>query len=85
MFPYQSHNSAVGSIEHIIFPKPALKPKIPDPENPFNNRLFGGMGTLAAVAAVTRAIQELPNFGVKLVGYNGLMLVGGVIAFVICN
>ena len=34
--------------------------------------MFGGLGTLAAAAALTTAIQSLP--GIKLTGYCGLML-----------
>eukprot|EP01034_Spumella_vulgaris_P034369 gene34369-42385_t len=32
------------------------------------------MGTLAAVATVTSAVKALSSHGIKLVGYNGLML-----------
>lgn len=39
-------------------------------------RGFGGVGTIAATAAMTTAIQtKLPHtFGIKITGYNGLML-----------
>ncbi|VEU34708.1 unnamed protein product [Pseudo-nitzschia multistriata] len=43
------------------------------------SRGFGGVGTIAATAAMTTAIQtKLPSeeegFGIKITGYNGLML-----------
>lgn len=34
----------------------------------------GGFGTLAAVSAVTKAVKSLPEKGIKLIGYSGLML-----------
>lgn len=36
--------------------------------------LPGAFGTLAAVSAVTKAVKSLPEKGIKLIGYNGLML-----------
>ena len=37
--------------------------------------LFSGdYGTLAAVSAVTKAVKSLPERGIKLIGYSGLML-----------
>jgi uncharacterized protein len=35
-------------------------------------KVFGGPGTLAAAAEITKALQSLP--GIELTGYNGLML-----------
>lgn len=38
-------------------------------------KLFiGEFGTLAAVSAVTSAVKSLASHGIKLIGYNGLML-----------
>ena len=34
----------------------------------------GEFGTLAAVSAVTSAVKGLSSDGIKLIGYNGLML-----------
>lgn len=63
-------DSAGAGLESLILPKPARTLLAAAQEN----RPFGSMGTLAAVSAVTRAVQSLPASGVKLVGYNGLML-----------
>jgi uncharacterized protein len=35
---------------------------------------LGEFGTLAAVSAVTSAVKSLSNNGIRLIGYNGLML-----------
>lgn len=52
-------DSIGAGIEHLIFPRPSE---------------FGSFGTLAAVSAITAAVKTLPQHGIKLTGYSGLML-----------
>mmetsp|Transcript_28751 Transcript_28751/g.27542 ORF Transcript_28751/g.27542 Transcript_28751/m.27542 type:complete len:425 (+) Transcript_28751:55-1329(+) len=63
-------DSVGAGLENLLFLPQKTTSSLP----PLPVQKFGEFGTLAAVSAVTNAVKSLANNGIKLIGYNGLML-----------
>lgn len=63
-------DSVGAGIENLLFIPQKSTSSLP----PLPAQKFGEFGTLAAVSAVTSAVKSLANNGIKIIGYNGLML-----------